>query len=399
MRKSLLLFICIGLSICYIHADDTIKTRIPQFFTVNAANGRVFPTNDFVSGDKEISNYYAFALKYGFSARGNNWKDFAYGMPYGGIGLYTARFSKRKKDIGSPFSIYFFQGAQLFKLTRKLTINYEWNLGASFNWKYYDAFDNPENIAIGSSVNIHAGGNLYFNWRLSRHFDLHAGAGFTHFSNGAASRPNKGLNMLAYFVELSYHFNRKDVLPNFDGNFTPPTYEKHIDHDLMILISSRQAKVDTLYTGLVSEYTQRSFKVLGLSYAHMFSNSYRFKWGPSIEAVYDESSGVTSWREKHPETGKLYDRVKLGRTKDRFSLGVSMKGEVSMPVYSIFAHLGYDVIEGNKSFQRFYQILGVKVYINDNFFGTFGIRANNFGKAQYLYWNLGYTFEQYKKKK
>lgn len=393
MKKFLLLSICIALPAGYLHAGDTIKTKIPQFIAINAANGGVFPTNDFVSGDRKIRNYNSFAIKYGFSARGDDWKDFAYGMPYGGIGVYVATFSKRKSDLGTPFSIYTFQGAQLFRPWRNLSLNYEWDLGASFNWKHYDAFDNPDNIALGSSVNIHVSGNLYLKWRLSRYFDLHTGAGFTHFSNGAASRPNKGLNMLAAFVELSYHFNREEKEPIFNGNFTPPQYKKHVEHDLMVLISSRQAKIDTLKTRLVSEYTQRKFKVIGLSYAHMFAQTYRFKWGPSVEAVYDESSGVTSWREKHPETGNTHDRIKLGKTKDRFSLGLSLKGEISMPVYSIFAHLGYDIIHGNDQLKSFYQILGVKTYLKDNLFATFGIRANNFGKAQYLYWNFGYTFK------
>lgn len=378
-------------------ANDSIKVKIPHFLTFNTSDGAVFATNDFVAGEKRIPHYTSFSLKYGLTSRGDNWKDHAYGLPYVGIGVYMANFY-RDHDLGTPFSIYFFQGAQLKRFKRNLSLNYEWNLGSSFNWKHYDPFDNPDNIALGTSVNIHVSGNLYLKWRLNKKMDLHAGAGFTHFSNGASTLPNKGLNMLSGFLELSYHFNREDELPSLDKNITPPKFEKRIEHDLLFLITSRSARVDTLHTGLASEYTDRKFKVLGISYAYMFRNSYRYKWGPSIEATYDESAGIKSWRETHPESGKTFDRVRLGKPRERLSLGVSLKGEVSMPVYSIFAHMGYSVIHGNKKDKKLYQILGVKIFLKDNLFGTFGIRATNFGKAQYLYWNLGYTFSHYKKK-
>jgi hypothetical protein len=76
---------------------------------------------------------------------------------------------------------------------------------------------------------------------------------------------------------------------------------------------------------------------------------------------------------------------------DRLSLGASLRGEMVMPGYSIFANLGWNLIHGNKKDQRLYQVIGIKLYLQDNFFGTFGIRATHFTKAQYLYWSLGYT--------
>ncbi len=402
MKKRL--YICllsglIGFSLYANNSDnDSIKPKLPHFLVFNASDGFVFPTNDFVAGEHRIPHYTSVSLKYGITSTGDDWKDYAYGMPYGGIGIYMANFY-RDHDLGTPFSVYFFQGAQLKKIERNLSINYEWNLGGSFNWKYYDPFDNPNNIALGSSVNIHAAANLYLKWRLSKKLDIHGGASFTHFSNGAYTLPNKGLNMLSGFVELAYYFNRENDDYRMNGKMSPPPFEKRIAHDFSILLSSRNARIDTVGTGLPDEYTNRKFKVIGMSYSHLFQNSYKYKWGPSIEMVYDESAGIRAWRQEHPESGKTYDRIRLGKVKERFSVGLSLKGEISMPVYSIFAHMGYDIIHGNKQDKRLYQILGVKVYLKENLFGTFGIRATNFGKAQYLYWNLGYTFNKSRKKK
>lgn len=375
----------------------TTKPRSYPFIALKTSHGTVFQSNKFVSGENRIPYYSSFSLKFGFSTNGTYWQDCAFGMPYMGIGIYGAHFYKRT-NLGAPISIFFFQGGHLTDYTKPVSLNYEWNVGASFRWNKYDPFDNPDNVAIGSTVNIHFGANLYMKWRMSKRWDLDAGIEFNHFSNGASLFPNYGMNLASGFVQLNYYFNREDKGLGLDGCPLPPLFEKKKDHDIMILITSRNAELDTLGTGLPSKYTEQTFKVLGLSYAYMINNHYRYKWGPSIEISYDESAGVRMWREVNPRDGGLYERVKLGDFWGRFSVGLSMKGEIKMPGYSAFFNLGYDIIHAKESDGRFYQIFGVKVYLKDNFFGTFGIRATDFGKSQYIFLNFGYTIHQPLKK-
>ena len=375
-------------------SEDSVEVRkkSPRFVSFNAAGGRVFPTNEFVSGEKKIPYYSAFALKYGVAAAGDDWEDIVYGMPYFGLGIYSATFF-RKHDLGVPFSLYVFQGATFKRFSPKLALNYEWNLGMSFNWKPYDPFDNPENIALGSSTNVHLTLSAYLNWEISRKWDIHFGVGVTHFSNGASKLPNKGLNMLAPFVEVAYNFNREPADPTLRSKIVIPKVEPHIDYDLLFVASSRQARFDTLGTNLASKYVDKNFKVFSLSYATLFVSNHKYKWGPSVEIVYDESSGARAWREQHPVDGNYYDRIKLGRPHDRFSVGLSARGEMVLPHLSLFGQIGYNLLHGNKDDYRLYQILGAKIYLKDNIFAAFGIRAARFGKAQYLYWSIGYTIE------
>ena len=63
-------------------------------------------------------------------------------------------------------------------------MNYEWNFGASFGWKPYDEYDNPENQIIGPKVNAYLNVNLYLKWALAPKVDLRIGATGSHFSNG-----------------------------------------------------------------------------------------------------------------------------------------------------------------------------------------------------------------------
>ncbi|WP_320054356.1 acyloxyacyl hydrolase [uncultured Acetobacteroides sp.] len=376
-----------------INLDSLGKTKLQNpFLSLNYQGGIVLPTNDFISKQKTNPSFTSYTLKYGYSSAGDCWEDYAYGMPYGGIGLYTANFYNDNHALGNPFALFAFQGTTLNDYSKPIKIKFEWQLGASFNWKPYDAFTNHENISLGSTSNVYVGLNLYASYQLLPRWDLDFGVGMTHFSNGASRLPNKGVNLFAPFFEFKYNFDSRLSL-NGKSRFIPPVVEPRIDYDLLVNISSRQKKFDTTGTGLPSQYIDRNFGVYGLSFAPMLVRSYKYKYGASLDILYDESSGAKAWRATNPLDGKIYDRVTLGPFWHRFSAGLSAKGELVLPNYSIFANFGYNIIHGSSYDKRLYQVIGVKVFLKDNLFGTFGIRAARFSQAQYLYWSLGYTFK------
>jgi hypothetical protein len=368
-------------------AENNYKDKKATFIAINSNFGTLMKTNDFLKA-AEIPYSSSYALKFGFNSKGDSWRDFAYGMPYYGIGLYSINF-KDNNGLGYPVSLYLFQGATISELSSRLKLNYEWNLGVSTNWEPYDRFDNPTMDAIGSNVNVHVALNLMLRYAVNNNIDLNLGAAFTHFSNGAYQQPNAGVNQFSGFLELVYKFNVESILKKELFNNEP--FTPHYDHDILLNISSRQVMADTVNTNLPSEYTRHRFKIFDLSYGLMKVPNYRYKYGAGLDVLYDESSGAKMWREIHPEDKEVYERVKLAPLTDRLSLGASLRGEVVMPGYSIFANLGWNLIHGNKKDQRLYQVIGIKLYLRDNFFGTFGIRATHFTKAQYLYWSLGYT--------
>lgn len=370
--------------------------RLPLFIGAKFGMGQVMPTNDFVSGDNRIKSYWDVALKFGVASTGNRWQDIAYGMPYYGVAVYMADFD-RKKDLGRPFAVYLLQGATIAQISKKVMLNYEWNLGASMGWKGYDAFDNPQNVAIGSETNVHVGYNLYFKWKAAKGLDLHIGADLSHNSNGAQKLPNSGINKYSLFVEAVYNFNEPAAKKEYDPNLIPPKYNKRTQSEILLTLSSRQREIDTVGTNMPSKYLDKKFSVYGFNYAFLIAPHYRYRYGGSIDLLYDESSGVTAKREQNPHNGKYYDRVYLGKPHERFSMGVSARGEIVLPGYSIFANLGFQAIHGNSQDSRLYQVIGVKIYLKENFFGTFGIKATKFSKASYLFWSMGYTIDHYRR--
>lgn len=380
-------------------AVQTIKEQrdgeLPVYISLNSGAGWVLPTNNFLRGENQ-TYYFTNTLKYAFTSRGDTWQDLAYGMPYYGVGI-SQSFYGRDEELGKPISLFLFQGATITQFTSKLLLNYELELGLSMNWEHYDPFTNPDNIAIGSSTNVHVAANIYLNWKVSKRFDIHAGGSIAHFSNGTSQQPNNGLNKGGAFVEVAYNFNRNDKLhtkmKQADSSRFIPSYEQ----DVQLILSTRNVKIDTLQTNLPDIYTDKQFNVYGLSYYFMRASKYNYRYGVGVECLYDESRGAKIYNKQHPDNGNYYTVTELGSFNDRLSLGISARGEVVLPYYSIFFDLGATILNRDKNLPLFNQALGVKVYLSNNLFGTFGIKATNFSKAQFLYWSLGYTLKSKRK--
>ncbi|MDR2906795.1 MAG: acyloxyacyl hydrolase [Bacteroidales bacterium] len=387
---------CLWLS-SYAKPADTISLlKKSSFIEAYNSFGSVFNTNPFVS---PIQSYQALSLRYAFASNGSSWEDIAYNMPFMGVGFYTPFFSNNP-GLGNPVSIYMFRGSTLAQFTDNLGLILEMNVGLSMNWKNYDPFDNPNNSAIGSPNNVHVGLRLHLDYVLSKHFDLKFGVDLTHFSNGSSRMPNSGINMGSLSLGLGYNINpvkKGFILRN--SSLTPPIIPRHIAHDVQFVFSSRQRKfaADSA-SHLPSPYIDTDFKVFGLAYSPMIVNGYKYKWGPSLHLTYDESSNAQAWRQWNPADSLWYDRVKVAKLADRLSLGLALRGEVSMPGLSVFATVGYNVFHRHDIDKRLFQTIGIKTYLKDNFFATFGISATKFSVAQFLYWSFGYTISPISRK-
>lgn len=394
MKRVLLLFI-LGVYTGTL-SGQVSKEQRQKFVSANYTYGTVFQTNDFVSGENRIPAYQSYSVRYGFTSKTQSLYDYVYGLPYWGVGLYKIDLFGRKRDFGSPLSIYLLQGARLAQFSDRLKINYEWNLGLSFNWNHYDQFTNPHNIAIGASSSVHISGSIYLKWIASQYFDFNIGLSATHFSNGKSNTPNYGLNMAGAFFGIAYSFDRATIVPKKYVGDETLDFTKRTDQEITFTVSRRTIELDTLNNTLVYKYPDRTFRVYGLGYAVVFVPHPRYKWGPSLDVIYDESGGVFAKRERDPITHTMVDRIYLGQFQDRLVIGASLMGELSMPYYSIFAHLGYDLIRSRKYHpedSRLYQVLGAKIYFNHFIYATFGIRATRVSSAQFLYWSLGYRIK------
>ena len=187
--------------------QDSIKAV--HRIAVDAVPAKIFHTNDFLRGGNEeervMNHDMTFTLKYAFMNPDEVRPGSIHQGAYQGVGLARHEFNRW---LSNPISVYLFQGAPIINLSRRVSLNYEWNLGMAFGWNAYDEETNPENKVIGSKVTAYIDVDMYLRWMLSRYIDLNAGISLSHFSNGNTTYPNLGLNTGGIRLGMAYYINR-----------------------------------------------------------------------------------------------------------------------------------------------------------------------------------------------
>ncbi len=386
-RNLILLGLALLTQTVFAYESDSLRfgKNYSKFIGLSLEAGTISPTNDFIE-NADDRGIYSVNLKYGYKASERSPISRYFGMPYIGIGMKFT-YMPLHDNLGYPMTPYLFQGATMYRFNKKLALNYEWNLGMSFNWKTYDPFTNRENIAISSAQDVHIAFIPYLDWQIADNSNLKLGLSVGHYSNGSTHQPNYGINFLSSYLEYDYSFGEEGQAP---AKVKDPTDVSKWNLDYMFTLSSRQIMFDTAGTGLLSKYIDHKFTVLAFTLSPYRVLNHRFKYGVGLDVVYDESVNARAWREYNTIDKGYYDRVELGPIADRFVFGASGKGELTMPYYSIYGSLGYNFIQ-KEDITRLYQMIGVRLYMKENLYAGFAIRAIHFGQAYCFYWSVGYT--------
>lgn len=416
MKKCTILTVVLSLLLSFFPAEvsgeevslmdpaDTTKAKTsprPSFIHRIEADGRftyIFPTNSFLKGynNQHLIMKYAASchLKYAF--------QFPEQSPnhqiYQGLGLAYFDFSNHQ-GMGSPVAVYLYQGAPVLHLTKRVSLNYEWNFGITFGWKPYDEQTNPDNKLIGSKINAYLNANFYLNWRLARHFDLNLGIEGTHFSNGNTRYPNLGLNTAGVKAGLVYYFNREPLqmvdVPSRQQPSVKQPFRERWFYDVLLFGSWRRTGVN--YRGNLY-LAPEAYPVAGFSFSPMYRLGRRFKAGISLDGVYDGGSEIQGVEKNEivPYTRSSTDNYDFDIVKPPFyrqlSLGLSARGEFVMPFFSINFGFGGNVLNSNKDLKFFYQVLNLKIDLVKDLYLNIGYNLRNFQEPNYLMLGFGYRF-------
>lgn len=379
-----------------VYYDSTpYPDRFIHKFGVEAQPGYIVPTNSFLKGDnytwEPIRHSFSAHVKYAFQFHPNTCRDRIYGGAYQGIGLAYFNFGE-KEQLGNPTSVYLFQGARIAKFNPRLSLNYEWNLGFSFGWEPYDAYDNPDNVVIGSRINAYINTNFYLNWAISPYFDLTSGVSLTHFSNGNTKFPNAGLNTVGLKVGVIYNFNRKsDELARPIYRPAIPEFPRHMSYDLTLFGSWRRKGV---ISGDEHVPSPDTYTVLGFSFAPMYNIGYKLRVGASLDGVYDGSANIYPTDQLRPLDGSGGSEKEFSKPPLdwQIALGVSGRAEFVMPYFTVGVGIGVNALHRGGDLKVLYQILALKTQISRNSFLHIGYNLQDFHTPSYLMLGIGYRF-------
>jgi hypothetical protein len=357
----------------------------------------VFGTNDFLKGKNSSGESVDFAnslqLAYSFRYNPGHKQYDLYGDSYQGVGIGFYSYNN-SEEIGSPFSIYVFQGARLARLGQRAALNYEWNFGMACGWHTYNKYTNPYNGGIGSQINAYINAGIYMNFVLRRRLDLIAGVSVTHFSNGNTSYPNAGINNGGARIGLVYYVNRQDnKLPAKPTGSIIDDFKPHLFYDVTAFGAWRHG-----YTTIDNDrYAMRkTFPVAGFNVAAMYAFHRKFNAGLSFDATYDGSGNLRVEGAEFEACGAVtsYDRIVRPGFAHQFSAGLSVRAEYEMPFFTIAAGIGNNFIHSTGDVRGFYQTLTLKVRMTQKFYLNIGYNLKDFHTPNHLMLGLGYRIKK-----
>lgn len=351
----------------------------------------VAPTSGLLKGNEyeglQVRGAFSPHLRYSFKFNpGSTRAGRLYPHTYQGIGLAYTQFFK-KSLLGHPVNLYLFQGSKIASLTDRLSFDYEWNFGASAGWKKFDPVNNIEGGPIGSHVNAYISLSFLLTYQIDQRWKLLAGVDGAHYSNGNTHLPNSGVNLIGARIGMAYTIGGDKT--SVYQSFPEPVVEQKLGYDLTIYGATRQRVyyADNQSTG---EYIPGSFGVVGMNFAPMYRFNKYLRAGVSADFQYDESANISKY---HVE-GTYGDDIKFFRQpfKDRFSAGLSLHAELTMPIFSVNVGIGRNVIASGRDTRIFYQTLALKAYIIQGIFLQAGYQLRDFHNPNNLMLGLGYTF-------
>ena len=364
-----------------------ISRRMQWRVGVEVAPAYVLPTSDFVKGlnvaDKKVNATLTGTLRGDFSFNPRSKTGRLYPGLYQGVGIDVRSFF-RPDLLATPVSAYVMQGAPIKNFTDRLSLGYEWRFGCAFGWAdrshdYSDYFLFP---AVCTRVTAHMGVGLKLNYKLSPRWLLSAGVDATHFSNGNTSFPNAGINTVGASIGVSYIINPDTVKYRPTTEMVEEADRNRWVWDVMGYGAWRKRE----YTGM--PLLPGSYGVAGVQFTAARKFNRYFDAGLALDMKYDGSAGKKSYWSDWTESGIKPDRVPFF---SRCSVGLGAVAEFTMPIFTIGAGVGFNVInpEGD---QRFYQLLYIKTFVTRHLYLNTGYRLGNFKAPQNLMLGLGYRW-------
>lgn len=313
------------------------------------------------------STYLGLDARLGFRQGSESTYAKVYRFPIFGIGFYTSTF--HNADVGEPNALYFFMETPVSPNLNKIwKLNYFFSYGLSYNFNAFDPEENPLNLFIGSNRNAY----LHLGFKLSRKLtdrtDIDASLGFKHFSNGASSLPNSGINLIPLSLGASYRLT-KDHDKDFSHTQLPQHQRKTVLH-MYVAPGVREYFIGDannlkLASG-VHVLREISYKHrLGIGFDHFYSANAESRLSNGISSPFWDSNSFgifASW--EWLLTEHLYAPMGIGAYLHRNS--------------------------HNDEWNWYYQRAGLRYRFNNNMFAGVSIKAHK-GKADFFEWTLGYS--------
>lgn len=349
---------------------------------INARPAYILPTHGFYNGwnpgGKKLSAGGAADIQFLTYSSGRG--------AYHGIGAAVHTFGAHDL-LGTPAALYIFQGAPLARISDKLHVGYEWNLGLSAGWK-------NNGIVTVSPVNVYINVAALFFWSINSSWELVFGPEYTHFSNGDTAFPNGGANTVNFRIGARRHFlpsphhMAEDI---FTSDIENVSFSERLTYDLVLMGGFRADR--NLYEGRLHIFN-KAFPAVSVNFNPKYNFNSYLSAGPSLDILYDRSANLIL--HKTDEDGTFcYEYPDM---KYQTSLGFSARVELKMPIFAVNIGIGYNSHLGNHTryenpdLNGLYGVFALKAFLSDRLFINLSYRLSSVLYSHNLMFGLGWRF-------
>ena len=387
MKRIFIIILLLPLAILQSIASDDSLWRHKSFAELHA--DWITPVNPFFSGDnvsgKPVSASASLHLKYAFSFPASSRFSQDFPVSWQGVGLSVSGFNNA--IMGTPVALYIFQSSPIVRFSPTLSLDYEWNFGASAPWK--------TNEAVGTPVNAYIGLACVLNWNFAQNWHFTSGVGYSHFSNGNTTYPNSGVNGLVLRFGVSRDFEgRKTNVAQGDAANQRRKVSQHDKNEqsrkMIYDVSAYGAWRAKGMTIVDAPYIARGkFAVAGISFSPLYRVNRVFNVGASLDLTFDESAGIAYHLAGRGELGIKFFRPPF---VEQAAAGLSLRAELSMPIFTVNIGLGHNILYKGEDMSGLYQLINLKTHITRSLYLNAGYKLSRFRDPNHLMLGLGYRF-------
>jgi hypothetical protein len=323
--------------------------------------------------------FQALEIRAGWQSYGD--EDFQQKLNYPsyGIGIYTSWF--HSKGIGNPSALFGWIDFPFLRGKNNSRFNTSLGVGISYAFNSFDKVDNPENIAIGSFINVYFSLGLNYQWNINEKWAIKPGVNFSHFSNSSTVVPNLGLNMVDASIGVQYRFNpikrfTQDKYPDYEPAINPTFIESVPDpiwkkHKWLIRAGAGVRQTDD---------TGDTFYGVGLAtIGYQYQVNYVYKIGGGLDLMYDGSNSERYWGSKGLPVPN----------NANYTAGINVSNSLIIGRLELELQIGY-YFWIQYDYSGVYLRPGFKYFISDNIFTMVSFKTEYIGQAQYIEWGFGF---------
>lgn len=284
---------------------------------------------------------------------------------YPKAGLALVYYDYHNPALGQSYAATVYLSKSFLRTPRQ---DLSFRLGTGLAWftSPFDLHANRKNVVVSSSLNATLQLRLEYDYALTPHLGMLVGVALNHYSNGATTKPNFGINLPSVVLGLNYHQQR----PAPTLSYIAPA-PSDVGHNFLLASTSLGYK--QLELGVYKKYLVNSVTVAAGRRVNRKSNLL-----VGAEGFYDRSL-LAAQQDTARRQGQLVDVKKAG---------LFLGHELLFGRLAFVSHLGVYVYNPYKSNSFYYERLGLRYQFTNVVFGAVDLKIHR-GTADVIEFKVG----------